>query len=589
MKKTRPAPRPGLGGVRGRPELRLRVGFIVIAMVLSVFGARLVQMQGLDPKAIAARAAQEGTVEVTLPAQRGDIVDRNGTPLADSVTGKMVVADPSRTRDVAPELATLLSTELDVDYFSTLKALRVSDRRWSAVARRVPSTKAADVLEKVEEAGFTGVTTEPDPVRSYPAKDVAANLVGFIGTDEALGGLERTFNTYLAGKDGSSSYQVGSGYRIPTGESTVVKARDGKTLTTTLDRDLQWFAQRELGEAVDAAGADSGSLVVLDSRTSEVLTVADYPSYDASDPLLADKEDLGARSLTDAYEPGSVAKVLTFASLIDAGKITPRTPFKVPAKLMRQDRPIGDWFDHDTIKLTATGVLAKSSNIGTVLAADKFSTQEMWDYFDAFGLGHRTDIGVRGETRGIFPPASAISSQSKDRMVFGQSMSVNALQMAAAVNTIANGGVHVDPSLIRGSATTEDGTVVGTDQATTRRVVSTKAARQTARMMERVTHEGAGVAPAAQVPGYRVAGKTGTAQRVDAECQCYRGTSLSFGGFAPADDPRFTVYVVIHNPSNGGGGGSTAGPVFSRVLGYALSRYRVPPTGTKPSKLPVEW
>jgi cell division protein FtsI (penicillin-binding protein 3) len=235
-------------------------------------------------------------------------------------------------------------------------------------------------------------------------------------------------------------------------------------------------------------------------------------------------------------------------------------------------------------------VLAKSSNIGTVLAADRFEAGQLHDYLTQFGLGRPTDIGVRGETAGLLPASSTWTHQMQDRIAFGQSLSVNGVQMAAAVNTIANGGVRVSPSLVQGSATTDEGVPVGTDTTTERRVISTQAARQTALMMERVVDEDVGIAPGAAVPGYRVAGKTGTAQRVGAECGCYDGTfTVSFAGFAPADDPRFTVYVVVQDPTNGGGGGSVAGPAFSKIMSYALKRYAVPPTGTPPSRLPVAW
>jgi len=294
--------------------------------------------------------------------------------------------------------------------------------------------------------------------------------------------------------------------------------------------------------------------------------------------------------MSDVYEPGSVEKVLTLGALVDAGRVTPRTRLTVPPSLARQDRSIGDWFDHGTIKLTLAGVLAKSSNIGTVLAADKFEGDELRDYLTAFGLGEATDVGVRGESAGIVPSGSLWTSQTQDRVAFGQSISVNALQMAAAINAVANGGVRVDPSVVRGTATTDSGQRVGTDTTTSRRVLSEEAARKTMLMMERVVDPDAGVAPRAQVPGYRVAGKTGTAQRASSECGCYDGTfTVSFAGFAPADDPRFTVYVVVQNPRNGGGGGSVAGPAFSQIMGYALRRYAVPPTSTKPSDLPVEW
>jgi cell division protein FtsI (penicillin-binding protein 3) len=569
---------------------RLRFGFVVIAIVLSFFGARLVQLQGIDPRSYAAMAAAEGFEEVTLPAERGDILDRNGIALAGSIQGRMVVADPLMTAEDAPELAKVLSERLDVDYFSTLTRLRSGDSRFEYIARRVPSTLATDVVDEVEELGFRGITTREDPVRDYPADDVAANLIGFMGTDEPLGGFERTFDEQLAGTDGQARYQVGGGNRVPLGDNTIVPAVDGQDLQTTIDRDLQWFTQRVLAQTVRRYQAQSASAVVMDSRTGEVVALADVPTFDANDPLESPKEDLGSRGLSDPYEPGSVQKVLTAAALIDAGKATARQKFKVPPLLERQDRPIGDWFDHGVIKLTLAGIIAQSSNIGTVLAADAFDQTELVDYLSAFGLGARTNVGVRGETPGILTPGEAMSSQTKDRVAFGQSLSVNAVQMTAAVNTIANGGRYVSPSLVQGSAVTDDGTEVGTDTATERRVVSQGAARQTARMMERVVQENVGVAPAAQVPGYLVAGKTGTAQRVSDDCGCYDGsTSVSFAGFAPADDPRFTVYVVVHAPKVDGGGGSIAGPAFSRLMGYALSRYRVPPTGGKPSRLPVTW
>ncbi len=345
-----------------------------------------------------------------------------------------------------------------------------------------------------------------------------------------------------------------------------------------------------LGQTVEGAGGDSGFAVVMDSRTGELLSVADYPTFDANEPTKSPKADLGSRAMQDVYEPGSVEKVLTVSSLMDLGLVTPHTKIVVPPQLQREDRPINDWFAHGTLHLTLAGVIAKSSNIGTVLAADKFEQGQLYDYLHGFGLGQRTDIGVRGETQGLLPDGSAWTHQMQDRIAFGQSLSVNGVQMAAAVNTIANGGVRVSPSLVEGEATTDEGDVVGTDTTTKRRVVSAKAARDTMRMMERVVDPEVGVAPGAAIPGYRVAGKTGTAQRVGEECGCYDGTfTVSFAGFAPADDPRFTVYVVVQNPRNGGGGGSVGGPAFAKIMSYALQRYAVPPTGTRPSRLPVEW
>lgn len=589
-----PSTRTRRGASRGAPMLRLRIGFVLIAMVLSFFGARLVQLQGVDPQAYAVRAAAEGAVRVPLQAERGDILDRNGVPLADSIEGKMVVANPVLTADRAPELARQLSDRLSIDYFKTLAALRgrKEGSQFEYLARRVPSTLATDTLTALEDAGYEGIELRDDPIRAYPAGDVAANLIGYVGTDEPLGGFERTFDRQLAGVDGVATWQSnsGKGVRIPLRESTLKAAQDGTPLRTTVDRDLQWFTQKVLAEAVQQYRAESASAVVLDTRTGETLALADVPTFDANKATEADKDDLGSRAMSDTYEPGSVQKVLTAASLIDAGKAFPRQRFKVPGRLPRQDRVIGDWFPHGMIRLTLAGIIAKSSNIGTVLAADAFSPPELVSYLERFGLGRKTDVGVRGETPGILTPGEAMTSQTKDRVAFGQSLSVNVLQMAAAVNTIANGGVRVSPSLISGSAVTDGGVTVGTDVATRTRVVSKQAARATAKMMEKVVDPEDGVAPRAQVPGYLVAGKTGTAQRVAARCGCYDGsTTVSFGGFAPADDARFTVYVVVHAPKVDGGGGSIAGPVFSRIMGYVLGRYGVEPTNGKPSRLPVEW
>lgn len=574
----------------------MRIGLLVIAMVLSLFGARLFQLQALDSNAYAEMAAAEGSVELVLPARRGEILDRNKLALASSQDALMVVADPTKTDKYAGVLATLLAKELDVDYFDTLGRLRRTDTKFQYIARRIPATVATDIVDQADEQGLVGLDTRWDPARTYPARDVAANLIGFLGTPDPAGettplaGLELTFNDQLSGKDGSEQYQVGSGTRIPLADSATVEPVDGKDLTLTIDQDLQWYVQRVLRQNVESARAKSGVAVVMDSRTGEVLAQADYPTFDATKPLESPERDLGARSVTSPFEPGSVQKVLTFASLLDADKVAPDTKFKIPARLFRQDRPIKDWFEHGLIRLTAAGVLAKSSNIGTVLAADEMSGSHLDRYLRGFGLGELADIGVLGESRGIVPAGALQTDQVKDRMAFGQSISVTALQMTAAVNTIANGGEYVSPSLIKGKATTKDGAVVGTDTSTTRQVVSEDAATQTAQMMERVLDPEDGVAPAAAVPGYRVAGKTGTAQRVGPKCGCYDGSfSVSFAGFAPADDPRFTVYVVLHAPKAEGGGGSLGGPLFSKVMGFTLRRYGVEPTGTTPSDLPVEW
>jgi cell division protein FtsI (penicillin-binding protein 3) len=571
--------------------LRLRVGFILIAMVLSVFAGRLFQLQGIDAKAYAARAQAAGLQTVTLPAMRGAIRDRNGEPLAESADGLMLVADPSMTAPDAQDIAKIIAGRLDVDYFELLDRLRKPNTQFQYLARRIPADQARAVLEEVEESGFRGVYSRRDSMRHYPAEDVAANILGFMGSDgNALGGFELVFDDMLSGKDGTATYETGGGQRLPLGDNSVVEPVDGADLSLTIDRDVQWYTQRVLRQTVQGAGGDSGVAVVLDSRTGEVLALADHPTFDANRPMLSPEADLGMRSLYDVYEPGSVQKVLTAASLIDAEKVTPDTRITVPSKLPRQDRVIGDYWEHGKLRLTLTGVIAKSSNIGTVLAADELTPQELYDYLAAFGLGERTGVGVPGETRGLLPWWEGWSQINQDTISFGQGVSVNALQMAAAVNAIANDGVLVEPSLVKGEATTDNGATLGSATSSSRRVVSERAARLTAEMMEAVTDPEEGTAPGAAIEGYRVAGKTGTAQRVGAECRCYDGTfTVSFAGFAPADDPRFLTYVVVQNPRNGGGGGSVGGPAFKKIMTYLLRKYAVPPTGEPAPDNPVEW
>ncbi len=583
-----------LSAIRGTSLVRLRVGFILIAMVLSVFAVRLFQLQGLDAQTYAERARAVGAVQEILPATRGPILDRKGQPLAESLDGLMIVADPTKTKDDAAEIATVLLDRLGeqhIDYISTVKNLRYKDTHFRYIARRVPSTQAEAVVAELDDLGYKGIDTRRDPVRSYPSRDVAANIVGFTnGLGEAAEGAELLFDDLLSGTDGSATYDVGGGNRIPLGDNSVVDPRDGQPLTLTLDRDMQFFAQRVLRQTVEDAGAESGSILAMDTRTGELLVVADYPTYDPNVLQQPVKSRLGSLAFREVYEPGSVQKVLTAAALVDAGVVSPTTKITVPETLKSSDRVIRDYFSHPTLRLTMAGVIAKSSNVGTVLAARQLHERKLHRYLRAFGLGSRTGVEGYGESAGMLSSWRDWIEIERDNIAFGQGLAVNAVQMAAAVNTIANGGVYVQPSLVRGSATTSYGQVVGSDHSERRTVVSPEAAAQTRQMMEMVTDAEEGTAPKAAIEGYRVAGKTGTAQRIDPECGCYgRDFTVSFAGFAPADDPRFTVYVVVHKPKNGGGGGSTGGPAFRKVMSMLLQQYVVPPTGAAPQRTAVEW
>ncbi len=583
---------------RRRPRtLRLATGpfrlwsaFVGLAFVLSLFGARLIQLQGIDENDYAAMAVDKGAATVTIEAPRAAIYDRNGAELATSVEAAKLVADPTFTSDRAVEIATLLHDRLGLDYLPLVTRLRKPDTRYVQLARHLDPARAGAAVRALNRANLPGVYTDEDTLRTYPSGDVAANLLGYVNADDkGREGIEQSLDSLLSGADGSATYLVGpSGEQLPLADQTVVEPELGTGVRLTIDQDLQFLAQQRLAEAVRGAGGSSGVAVVMDVRNGQVLALADYPTFDPNDYTDFEGSQFGSAALRDVYEPGSVEKVLTFAALIDAGYVTPSTRIKVPAALPRASTVINDYFGHGTLRLTAAGVLAKSSNIGTVLAAEDMPNRQLHEYLSRFGLGRKTGLELNGESRGLLTAPESWLPINHDTIAFGQGVSVNAVQMTAAIAAVANDGVYVQPTLVDGYVD-DDGDVTPAEPRAEHRVIRESTASQVARMMEEVVGD-EGTAPAAAIPGYRVAGKTGTAQRVDESCACYDGSfTVSFAGFAPADDPRFAVYVVVQDPHDGGGGGSTGGPVFHELMSAALEKYGVPPTGTRAPRIPLSW
>ena len=403
-------------------------------------------------------------------------------------------------------------------------------------------------------------------------------------------GIERQYDALLTGKDGSATYEVSpTGQRIPMADSTVVPMKPGQDVQTTIDRDLQWYADQRLADAVRSAGADWGLAITMDVRTGQVVQLSQAPTFDPGSKATMQDSNTVSRFVQTVYEPGSVLKTITMAALADQGKITPDTQISVPGKMVIDKFPIGDYWQHGTLNLTAAGVIAKSSNLGTIVAAQQMSNQTMHDYLRKFGFGVGSGVQLPGESRGILAPAASWTKANHATISFGQGISVTALQVVRAVGAIANGGVMVDPSVVSGFVDA-DGHRTDAKEVPSRRVVSKKAAAEVTRMMEAVTADD-GTAPAAQIPGYRVAGKTGTAWRVNPVTGRYvRGqNTVSFIGFAPADEPRFITYVVLDKPFANAGGGSTAAPVFHDIMSMALERFGVAPTGSRSPKVAQEW
>ncbi|MFF1446909.1 peptidoglycan D,D-transpeptidase FtsI family protein [Streptomyces sp. NPDC058274] len=619
---SRPARRPGAprqSGPRvirlGSPRPRLRMVSLALTLVMVAFVVRLLQVQAVDASAYASKAEQNRYVGRTLAAERGGITDRNGIELATSVDAYDITADPTmftsgatKTSDAPEQAAALLAPILDQDADRIAKKLSTRNTRYTLLAHRqtpqvwkqikdLKDTLAAKAeTDKTTFNVLAGVLAVPASKRVYPNGDLAAGILGWVNADgKGGGGVEQKLNQELAGKDGKIRYAQSGGRQVPTAGSTETPAVAGSDVELTIDRDIQWAAQNAITEQVKKSKADRGYVIVQDTRTGEILAMANSPGFDPNDLSQANSAALGNAALQDAYEPGSTAKVMSMAAVLEENVATPATHVVVPNRLHRGDRLFQDDIDHATWNLTLNGVLAKSSNIGTILAAGQLgktqqqANQVLYSYLRKFGIGSYTGLGFPGETKGILAPAGKWSTSQQYTIPFGQGMSLNAMQAASVYSTIANGGVRVEPTLVRG-AKGPDGRFTPAPEPKKTRVVSEKTAKTLAQMLESVVDDEEGTGAKARIPGYRVAGKTGTANRVDPATGKYHGYTSSFAGFAPADKPRVTVYCAIQNATKGSYfGGQICGPIYKQVMEFALKTLQVPPTGAEPARLPVSF
>ena len=573
---------------------RLRVCLAMVVGVFSVFGARLFQIQGLDASAYAAKAIEAGTQKSTVPAPRGAILDRNGAELATSVDGLTLTADPKMTAANAPQIARILREKLGdrIDYFDTIDKLRTPDSRFVYLIRDVPAWTAKKALSAIAKAGMTGVFSEKETLRTYPGGKLAANLLGYVnGAGKGVAGIEQQYDKTLTGTDGASTYEVdpNTGVRIPMADSTVTKMVPGRDVTTTIDRDLQWYADQRLADAVRQSSSDWGLAITMDTKTCQIVQMSQAPTFNADDETGMVDSNTVSRAVQNVYEPGSVMKTVTMAALADQGKIASDTPIVVPSGMNIDKFHIGDYWQHGVLHLTAAGVIAKSSNLGTIVASQQMSDMTMYNYFRKFGFGQMSGVNLPGESDGILKNGKEWTKANHATIAFGQGISVTAMQMVRAVGAIANAGKMCEPSVV-GATSDADGKEIKIPAKASKRIVSKDAAATVTRMMEAVTAPD-GTAPAAAIKGYRVAGKTGTAWRVDPATGRYiRGqNTVSFMGFAPADNPRFLTYVVLDKPYSNAGGGSTAAPVFHDIMSMALERFGVAPTGSKSPKVNQTW
>ena len=559
-----------------------------MAVIMFFFGLRLVQVQALQANDYRSRAVNEMEKVKTLQAPRGDITDINGVAFARSVAATSIVVDQTQILNPA-KTAAFVAPILNMSV-SEVQAAVTGKRKWNMVAANAKPAvwlKLSRAIEQynaklpgMSQERIIGFFPERSYVREYPSGSLIASLVGFVNHGGVgATGLESSMNSTIAGTEGKYSYANGYKAEIPGSQSEIIPAQAGTSIRLTVDRDIQWVASKAIADAVKSSRAISGTVIVMDPKTGQILAHATAPTFDPNNTSKVSLVAMRNPSVQDVYEPGSTGKVMTLAAALEEEKITPETVLTIPYALKRSVKVFHDHEPHPTQRLTTAGVLAVSSNTGSIKIGEMLSNDTLYNYLTKFGIGTKTGSGLPGESNGILPKVANWSGTTAPTVAFGQGYSLTAMQATSVFATIANDGVRVSPTVIAG---TSDSSGNYTPSATreSERVVSTQTAQKMRLMMESVVSAN-GTAPSAAIDGYRVAGKTGTAMRIDDTCGCYRGYTASFIGFAPADKPAYVISVTIQDPKGVHWGGYLGGPVFKKVMSFVLQSKGIAPTGTK--------
>ena len=581
-----PAPRAARPAPVGpAPRTHRRPGWILagVLVVLGVFVGRLVYVQGLDGGSLAETALALRTTTIELPGDRGQILDADGVVMATTVERYNIVANQVQVAawkptDAAAEAAALLAPLLGMTA-EELGADLLGERGFVYLAKGV----APDVYEEVMALGISGISGERTTERVYPSGATGGNIVGFTGTDGyGLAGVEQTYDDILTGTPGEETYERGArGQRIPAGDDSLIPAVPGRDVQLTIDRDVQFIAQQAIDAQVRDSGARWATVEVYDVRTGEILALADSGTSDPNNPTDGDP----SRAAASVYEPGSTAKVITMAAILEQGIATPTSEFSVPYQYtVANGQTFKDSHEHPVEKLTLAGILAQSSNTGTVMVGQNVPKAVRHDYLAKFGFGTSTGVGLPGESAGLLHDADDWDGRSEYAVLFGQAVAVTTLQATQVFATLANHGSQVAPHIVKAVAD-ENGDLQPVEQPEPTQVVSAETADTIVRMLEGVVADGTG--GNAAVPGYRIAGKTGTSQ-------AFEGNGVvknvaSFIGIAPADDPHIVVNVTVYDPKTSIYGGDVAAPVFSEITSHTLQYLGVPPSGTTPDLFPTTW
>jgi cell division protein FtsI (penicillin-binding protein 3) len=546
------------------------------------------------------QAEQRRTIPVTTYGVRGSIVDADGDVLADSVERFDITASPKNakldetwmvkdgeyvkvpTTEAIQAIADLTGADPNTIY-QTLASDRDSD--FAYLAKKV----TLDVFTKVRDLRIPWVYSELHPARTYPSGAIAGNLVGFLGTDGPLAGTELKQDGCLAATNGTSTYESSAdGVRLPGSTVVQTAAKDGGTIHLTIDSDLQWYAQQVLAQQGTALGADWATAMVVDVKTGRIMAAADWPSVDPNNVDGSEVADMGARTFTAPFEPGSVMKVATFAALLNEGKISPTTKVTVPG-IYTDGLPEGSWIKdswaHGTINYTATGVLVNSSNIGTAILSKKLSLKKRHAYLEAFGFNSDTAVDFLGEESGSVLPVDQTDSITNLTQQFGQGMTATSAQIAGLYQTIGNGGVRMPLTLIDGCEW-PDGTWTQKPSTEGTRVVSESAADTTVQMMEMTAQEGL-IKDIVKIPGYRVAAKTGTAE-VAENGEYGDQRIVSVAGLVPAGDPQYAIVVTFAKPDTMRTSAAAA-PAFTAIMKQVIKTFRITPQSKGAPSIPTTW
>jgi cell division protein FtsI (penicillin-binding protein 3) len=567
---------------------RIRKIVAIAVVIFLLFGLRLIEIQAIRASGYVKKAEVELSKSATLLAPRGTIYDINGVELARSISAmniavdQTVVNDPAAAAQVVAPILNMTPSQLQPDLTGerryVLIAKDITPETWRQVNQAIKdyNTQILRTKDGISKR-IGGFVPERSFIRDYPSGKLTSSLIG-ITNDQGSGasGIESSLNSLLAGTNGKYIYANGRGNIIPGSEQVSVEAKSGTSVRLTIDRDVQWVAQNAISQAVASSRAESGTVIVMDPKTGAILAQASAPTFDPNISSTITLNKLRNPAVQEVYEPGSTGKVITVAAALQEGLVTPQSIFTIPYKMKVADEYFHDHEKHPTQRLTTTGLLAVSSNTGSIQIGQKLGKETLYNYLRKFGIGQSTNSKLPGESAGILHPVKEWSGTSLPTIAFGQGYSLTAMQSTSVFATIANDGVRVSPSILAG-VVDESGKYTPAKENESVRVLSSQTASNMRAMMESVVSSN-GTAPAAAISGYRIAGKTGTANRFNTACKCYSGYTASFIGFAPADQPKYVISVTIQDPKGMHWGGVLAGPVFKKVMSFVLQSERVQPT-----------